>query len=279
MRRPKKVLLLGAGGMGMVPLALYLRGAGVRVEAYDDRFNEPIRSHLIDHGVKVLDEITPIKIPDCIVHSSAISHLDQRLSKFRKLGIPFYRRGDFLAQLFARHKIIAVVGSHGKTSVSGRLAWALKEVGFAASYLIGAQFKNFILPAGYYSKSRWVVIEVDESDGSIDSFSPWMTVCLNCDWDHVDQYEDQSSFAKTLENLFIRTKSTIVHGDGKPLQKIVEKVDRKQFLSFTSANEPANFLEANHLAVKKSGHSLGLDFSKIDFNRFPGMERRQCILL
>tara|TARA_B100002019_G_scaffold290823_1_gene309411 strand:+ start:1061 stop:3265 length:2205 start_codon:yes stop_codon:yes gene_type:complete len=278
MRRPKKVLLLGAGGMGMVPLALYLRGAGVRVEAYDDRFNEPIRSHLIDHGVKVLDEITPIKIPDCIVHSSAISHLDQRLSKFRELGIPFYRRGDFLAQLFARHKIIAVVGSHGKTSVSGRLAWALKEVGFAASHLIGAQFKNHTFPAGYYSKSRWVVIEVDESDGSIDSFVPWMTVCLNCDWDHVDQYKDRSSFAKTLENLFTRTKSTIIHGDGQPLQKIVEKVDRKQFLSFTSAKEPAQFLEANDLAVRKSGHALGLDFSKIDFNRFPGMERRQCIL-
>ena len=260
MRRPKKVLLLGAGGMGMVPLALYLRGAGVRVEAYDDRFNEPIRSHLIDHGVKVLDEISPIKIPDCIIHSSAINHLDRRLSKFKKLDIPFYRRGDFLAQLFARHKLIAVVGSHGKTSVSGRLAWALKEVGFTASHLIGAQFKNFTQPAGYYSKSRWVVIEIDESDGSIDLFSPWMTVCLNCDWDHVDQYQDQSSFATTLENLFSRTKSKIVFGDGKPLQKIVQKIEGKQLLSFSSAKDPADFLEANNLAVLKSGHASRFRF-------------------
>ena len=85
MRRPQKVLLLGAGGMGMVPLALYLRGAGVRVEAFDDRFTEPLRSHLIDQGVKVLDELNPIKTPECIVYSSAISRDDDRLNKFKKM--------------------------------------------------------------------------------------------------------------------------------------------------------------------------------------------------
>ena len=63
MRRPKKVLLLGAGGMGMAPLALYLRGAGVRVEAFDDRFSEPIRSHLLSFGVKIIDELTQSKFP------------------------------------------------------------------------------------------------------------------------------------------------------------------------------------------------------------------------
>ena len=46
MKKPKRVLLLGAGGMGMAPLGLYLQGAGVQVEAYDDRFREPLRSHL-----------------------------------------------------------------------------------------------------------------------------------------------------------------------------------------------------------------------------------------
>jgi len=56
MKRPKKVLLIGAGGMGMAPLALYLRGAGVRVEAYDDRFTEPVRSSLVEQGVHILDE-------------------------------------------------------------------------------------------------------------------------------------------------------------------------------------------------------------------------------
>lgn len=278
MKRPQKVLLLGAGGMGMAPLALYLRGAGVRVEAYDDHFCEPLRSHLIDHGVKVLDELNPSKKPDCIVHSSAIKHDDPRLNKFRNLEIPFYRRGDFLAKLFARHKVIAVVGSHGKTSVTGRLAWSLQQSGFDASHLVGAQFKNFSLPAGYYSKSKWVVMEVDESDGSIDSFSPWITVCLNCDWDHVDQYADQSSFGQTLRGLFSRTKATIIHGDEKSLLGIIGEIEGKALYSFVSAHDPALFLEANKNAVLQTGRALGLDFTGIDFDSFPGMERRQSTL-
>ena len=112
MKRPKKVLLIGAGGMGMAPLALYLRGAGVRVEAYDDRFTEPVRSSLVEQGVHILDELNPIKAPDCIVHSSAIQENDPRLLEFEKLQIPILRRGEFLAKLFARHRVIAVVGSH-----------------------------------------------------------------------------------------------------------------------------------------------------------------------
>ncbi len=278
MRRPKKVLLLGAGGMGMAPLALYLRGAGVRVEAYDDHFTEPLRSHLIDHGIKVLEELSPIKKPDCIVHSAAINQEDPRLCKFQNLEIPFYRRGDFLAKLFARHKLIAVVGSHGKTSVSGRLAWVLNQSGFEASHLVGAQFKNFALPSGFYSKSRWVVLEVDESDGSIDAFSPWITVCLNCDWDHVDQYEDQSSFAQTLGDLFLRTKSSIIHSQSKPLIKIIGELKNKPSYSFECTKDPAGFLESNDRAVLLTGKVLGLDLSKINLEDFPGMERRQSIL-
>ena len=61
MKRPKKVLLLGAGGMGMAPLALYLKGAGVRVEAYDDCFCEPNRGHLIKCGVRFLTNLIPLK--------------------------------------------------------------------------------------------------------------------------------------------------------------------------------------------------------------------------
>jgi UDP-N-acetylmuramate--alanine ligase len=278
MRRPKKVLLLGAGGMGMVPLALYLRGAGVRVEAHDDSFCEPVRSHLIDHGVIVLDEICPVKKPECIVHSSAINQSDERLDHLRDLEVAFYRRGEFLAKLFSRHKIIAVVGSHGKTSVSSRLAWAFSKIGFEASHLVGAQFKNFALPSGHYSKSKWILMEVDESDGSIDLFSPWITVCLNCDWDHVDQYKDQNSFAETLQNLFLRTKGAIVHSDSNKLKSIVEGIDLCRSYPFHCPKDPSGFLLANENAVLQTAQALDVNFSEVEFDKFPGVERRQSIL-
>ena len=278
MRRPRKVFLIGAGGMGMAPLALYLRGAGVRVEAYDDRFSEPMRSHLLSSGVEILDELNPIKVPDCIIHSSAVSKGDSRLSHFENMGIPLYRRGDFLAQLFARKRIIAVVGTHGKTSVTGRLVWALNKYGFDTSYLVGAQFNNFQLPAGFYSKSKWVLMEVDESDGSIDKYKPWMTVVLNCDWDHVDTYKERSSFAKTLGNLLFRTKESIVYADTMTLTGMVSEIRGKTLYPFKHCEEPADFLEANERAVQESGKALGLNFNNLDFANFPGMERRQSIL-
>ena len=59
MKNPKRVLLLGAGGMGMAPLAFYLRGAGIQVEAYDDRFTEPLRTRLLGEGIEVLGEPIP----------------------------------------------------------------------------------------------------------------------------------------------------------------------------------------------------------------------------
>ena len=114
---------------------------------------------------------------------------------------------------------------------------------------------------------------MDESDGSIDSFSPWITVCLNCDWDHVDQYSDRSSFAETLRKLFSRTKDTIIHSDAKPLPEIIEGIDGKSIHSFASPKDPARFLEANNNAVLQTGYVLGLDFTGINFGRFPGMEK------
>ena len=278
MKRPKKVLLIGAGGMGMAPLALYLRGAGVRVEAYDDRFTEPVRSSLVEQGVHILDELNPIKAPDCIVHSSAIQENDPRLLEFEKLQIPILRRGEFLAKLFARHRVIAVVGSHGKTSVTGRLAWALQESKFDASHIVGAQFQKLFMPAGFYSKSRWVIMEVDESDGSIDSFSPWMTVCLNCDWDHVDQYQDRTSFAETLRALFMRTKNTIVCSDSHSLKPISKGITNKKVKFFKAGKCPGEFMEANNRAVKLAAESLGVPLRVSQLQKFPGMERRQSTL-
>ena len=94
MKKPERVFLLGAGGMGMAPLAFYLCGAGVEVEAFDDHFKEPLRTQMEEAGVKVLLEPVPLKRPDYVVRSSAISPSDERLSPFRSSS-KIYKRGDF----------------------------------------------------------------------------------------------------------------------------------------------------------------------------------------
>ena len=85
MSSSKKVFLFGAGGMGMAPLGIYLANMGFSVEAYDDFFREPLRSQLEESGVQILNEPVPLKRPDLIIRSSAVSEDDPRLLPFRKL--------------------------------------------------------------------------------------------------------------------------------------------------------------------------------------------------
>ena len=192
--------------MGMAPLALYLQGAGIQVEAYDDRFAEPLRSRLLGEGIEVLGEPMPTGEPDCVIRSSAVAEAGSQVTPWIKKGIPVYRRGEFLAKFTARRKTLAVVGSHGKTTTTGMLVWALEQVGFPCSYLVGGCFRDESLPPGKFMRKSWVILEVDESDGTIEAFSPTTTLALNCDWDHVDRYESSDSLATTFQGLFTRTK-------------------------------------------------------------------------
>ena len=87
----EKVLLVGASGMGMVPLALYLKGLGLSVEAYDDNFKEPIRTILKNKGITVLTESVPLNKPDCVIRSSAVNEKSEILKPWLKTKVPIYR--------------------------------------------------------------------------------------------------------------------------------------------------------------------------------------------
>ena len=65
--------------------------------------------------------------PDCVIRSSAVNEKSEILKPWLKTKVPVYRRGDFLAKATSGKKVIAVVGSHGKTTTSAMLVWALKK--------------------------------------------------------------------------------------------------------------------------------------------------------
>lgn len=277
MNKPKRVFLLGASGMGMAPLAFYLCGAGVEVEAFDDHFREPLRTQMEDAGVKVLLEPVPLKKPDYVIRSSAINPLDKRLSSFHS-SVKMYKRGDFLAEYSKRFKTVAVVGSHGKTTTTGLLTWALTQKDFKFSYLAGGRFKNDILPIGNFQDSPWLVVEVDESDGTIDGFSPDITVVLNYDWDHVDQYKEADSLYRSLQKLLERTKiGTVLPLSSELLDWAKQNLDLK-IATFTNHENAADFMSSNQAASIACADLLGVDLSAELLAKFPGMERRQSTL-
>ena len=86
-------------------------------------------------------------------------------------NLPLVRRGEMLAEVLRDKKLVAICGSHGKTTTTALLVTALRRANFPAGYVLGGLFGDDSAPARVGSND-WVVAEIDESDGTIERFSP-----------------------------------------------------------------------------------------------------------
>lgn len=211
-------LFIGIGGMGMAPLAGWMAHAGYSIAGYDDNLQERVRCFLEDAGVSLRDFVFPEQFVDftAVVYSSAIQPDHPLLVAAGEQGLKTLRRGEMLAKVAASKRLIAVVGSHGKTTTSGMIAHGVRQCGVAANYILGGLFNDTTLPPSHYVESDWLIAEVDESDGTIDHFSPEVTVVLNVDWDHADRYSSGEMLDDAFRQLIVRTKAQVllsVEGD------------------------------------------------------------------
>ncbi len=206
----ESVFFLGLGGMGMAPLALYLDEAGCRVRGCDDHWREPVRRLLEQRGIAAIAcEELPSDISR-VVYSSAIATGHPLLCAARIRGLGILRRGEMLAEMVRGRRLIAVVGSHGKTTTTALLIHALRAAGHDFGYLLGALFADPATPPARHATAPWVAAEVDESDGTIDHFAPEITVAVNFDWDHADRYRTEAELEATFINLFRRTRQLVL---------------------------------------------------------------------
>ncbi|MDQ8180578.1 UDP-N-acetylmuramate dehydrogenase [Pelagicoccus sp. SDUM812005] len=202
---PERIHCLGAGGAGMLPLALCLAEAGHAVTAEDDAFTAENRELLESRGV----EVRAFAKGDAagIVYSSAIADTHPARAYALETGALCIRRGECLALVAKQKKLVAIAGSHGKTTTCGMLIDALEQAGADFSYLLGAQFDG--LPPSRFSESEWLVAEIDESDGTIEGFSPEITVVLNVDHDHHARYETEADYWAAFARLVERTQGKV----------------------------------------------------------------------
>lgn len=205
-------LFIGIGGMGMAPLAGWLARAGHSIVGYDDNLQERVRHFLEEAGVSLRDFVFAEQFVafTTVVYSSAIQPDHPLLVAAREQGLKTLRRGEMLAEIAASKRLIAVVGSHGKTTTSGMIAHGVRQCGVAANYILGGLFNDTDLPPSQYEESDWLIAEVDESDGTIDHFSPEVTVVLNVDWDHADRYSSGEMLDAAFRQLIARTKERVL---------------------------------------------------------------------
>jgi UDP-N-acetylmuramate--alanine ligase len=210
---------VGVGGMGVGPLAIYLAQLGFEVTGEDDALVEPMRALLARERVAVVPSGAVPAGCQLVVYSSAIAPVHPARAAAVARGLPLVRRGELLAEVLHGKKLVAVCGAHGKTTTTAMLVSALCRAQFPAGWVLGGLFADDAMPPARTGSSDWVVAEIDESDGTIDAFSPEITLATNLDWDHPDHYRRLDDFATAFAALFARTKSAVLTSDACALSQ------------------------------------------------------------
>jgi UDP-N-acetylmuramate--alanine ligase len=179
-----KVHLMGIGGAGVSALARVLLARGDEVSGCDQK-ESSTTAELEDAGVRVELGHDPehVLFQDLLVYSGAIK-ASPELDAARAMGVRVLTRAEMLAELIAEGDSIAVGGSAGKTTVTFMIGHILTEAGLDPTVLVGDGSSS---RAG---RSKWLVAEVDESDGTLVLHHPKRAIVTNIELDHTDHFKD-----------------------------------------------------------------------------------------
>ena len=192
----KHYFFIGIAGTGMSALAQYLRASGMKVSGSDRQFiandfNES-RSALEAEGILCYAQggggVT-VDV-DIVVVSTAIENTVPEVQDAIRLGKPILKRSELLAELVKTKRTIAIGGTSGKSTTTAMLYEILLYAGLKPSVIGGAGLTRLIrqgkIGNAAFGEGDWLIIEADESDGSIVQYHPEIGVLLNVDKDHQD---------------------------------------------------------------------------------------------
>ena len=216
----QNVFFIGVAGVGMSAIAQYLQGIGKEVSGSDRYFHpneyNKTKEQLENEGIQCfLQDGSGInENTDLIVVSTAIEDTVFEVQKAKKLGIPIIKRSELLAMIAKSKKTIAVAGTSGKSTTSAMLYQILLDAKFEPSIISGAGLTNIIKQGKIgnvaVGKGDWLIIEADESDGSVIQYEPEIGLLLNIDKDHqeIDELlELFTIFKNNSKSLFVVNQS------------------------------------------------------------------------
>ncbi|XVF09935.1 hypothetical protein REPUB_Repub07fG0140100 [Reevesia pubescens] len=201
---------VGVGGCGLSALALLAVKQGLEVSGSDIKWScfmdglqkAGVRLH-VGHSMLNIQSQNGSRFPNAIVVSSAIPQDNVEILHAKSIGIPVYKRDYWLAKLTEHHKLIAVSGTHGKSTTAGLLAYVLEAMGDDLMAVVGAHVPQFSEGNIICGDGQHFVLEADEYDGCFLLLSPYIAVITNVEWEHVDIFQDEEA-VKTLYRSFLK---------------------------------------------------------------------------
>lgn len=192
----------------MSAVARYLQHNGVVVSGYD-RDDTPLIRELISEGITIYDHEDVDHISgdvDIVIYTPAISETHIELSYCREHKLPLYKRSEALKIILANQQVIAVAGTHGKTSTSAILSHLLHDAAVSMTGFVGGIIKgyesNFL-----YTGNDWVVVEADEYDRSFLRLFPTIAIIQSMDADHLDIYGDRRALIDSFKQFTLQIQS------------------------------------------------------------------------
>jgi UDP-N-acetylmuramate: L-alanyl-gamma-D-glutamyl-meso-diaminopimelate ligase len=203
--------ILGICGTFMAGLAVIARQAGHRVTGSDENVYPPMSTMLEQQGVAIMQGYEAAHLqpaPDCIVVGNAMTRGNPAVEYLLDEGLPYTSGPQWLSEhvLRGRH-VLAVAGTHGKTTTTSMLAWILEHAGLAPGFLIGGVPANFGVSARI-GQAPYFVIEADEYDTAFFDkrskfvhYRPRTLVLGNLEYDHADIFPDLAAIQRQVHHV------------------------------------------------------------------------------
>ncbi len=206
--------ILGVCGTFMGGLALIARELGYQVSGSDQNVYPPMSTQLEEQGIMLMNGYSADNLkskPDLVIIGNALSRGNEEVEAVLNQGFPYISGPQWLCEHVLQNKwVLAVAGTHGKTTTSSMLAWILEHQGFKPGFLIGGIPLNFGISARL-GESDFFVIEADEYDSAFFDkrskfvhYRPRTTILNNLEFDHADIFDDLDAIKKQFHHL-VRT--------------------------------------------------------------------------
>ncbi len=273
------IYISGISGTGMGPLALMAKSAGIEVcgsDLYEGAIYPELEEAEIEVKIGKQDgEFLQKKLRegvDWFVYTSALPEDHAELVLAKKSGIKCTKRDDLTAFLVEKLglKMLAVAGTHGKTTTTSMIIWASIKLGLPVAYIVGTTL-GFATSGAYHSDDKYFIYEADEYDRNFLKFHPWTALITCVSYDHADIYKTPEDYKNAFLQFESQSEKVVKNGeiDDNIFDKIAGKVRR----------EDASLAMAGILAIcedlKLQGKSVP-EKEKIVrvLNEFPGVGRR-----
>ncbi|VFR38028.1 UDP-N-acetylmuramate:L-alanyl-gamma-D-glutamyl-meso-diaminopimelate ligase [plant metagenome] len=207
--------ILGICGTFMGGLALIARAAGHRVTGCDAGVYPPMSTQLAEQGIDLIEGFSPDQLalkPDLYVIGNVVSRGNPLMEAILESGAAYTSGPQWLGEHVLRQRhVLAVAGTHGKTTTSSMLAWILEYAGLAPDFLIGGVASDLKVSARHAPGARHFVIEADEYDTAFFDkrskfvhYRPRTAILNNLEYDHADIFPDLAAIETQFHHL-VRT--------------------------------------------------------------------------